>query len=267
MLSTPFRQAVAILAVAFALIEFGIPHIPPLFGIASAPIPNTVVVQYLVTIFVGILLWVSDNEQRWTEFKRPIHEILVRPDRKLTRRALLVVFPVLMAFVAYGRALPDMSAPPSFRAIHPAPPPSIPFRDRTIELTGLENPLRGEGSLEEHYEVGKRIYYQNCLVCHGDGLAGRGHYAAGFNPAPLNFQDVGTIAQLTESFVFWRIAKGGPGLPNEGTPWNSAMPAWETFLTEDEIWAVIIFLYEQTGHTPRTWEEHSAEGEAEGEGP
>ena len=47
--------------------------------------------------------------------------------------------------------------------------------------------------------------------------------------------------------MFWRIAKGGPGLPREGTPWNSAMPAWEDLLTEDEIWAVIIFLYEQTG--------------------
>ncbi|NIP59075.1 MAG: cytochrome c [Gemmatimonadetes bacterium] len=39
------------------------------------------------------------------------------------------------------------------------------------------------------------------------------------------------------------------------------MPAWEDFLTEDEIWSVIIFLYEQTGLTPRTWEEA---GEAEG---
>ena len=110
---------------------------------------------------------------------------------------LLVAVPLLMAFVAYGRARPDMSAPPSFRAIHPAPPTSIPFRDETIELTGLENPLRSVGSLEEHYEVGKRVYYENCIACHGDGLAGRGHYAQGFNPAPLNFQDVGTIAQLT----------------------------------------------------------------------
>jgi mono/diheme cytochrome c family protein len=38
------------------------------------------------------------------------------------------------------------------------------------------------------------------------------------------------------------------------------MPAWEDYLTEDEIWAVIIFLYEQTGWQPRTWEEHGAEG-------
>ena len=37
------------------------------------------------------------------------------------------------------------------------------------------------------------------------------------------------------------------------------MPAWENFLTADEIWSVIIFLYEQTGHSPRTWEEAEAE--------
>ena len=37
------------------------------------------------------------------------------------------------------------------------------------------------------------------------------------------------------------------------------MPAWEDFLTVDEIWSVIIFLYEQTGHEPRTWEESSSE--------
>jgi len=97
------------------------------------------------------------------------------------------------------------------------------------------------------------------VPCHGDHLDGLGHFASGLNPLPANFQDNGTIAQLTESFVFWRVAKGGPGLPREGTPWNSAMPAWEEFLTEDEIWSVVLFLYDQTGWKPRTWEV-SAEG-------
>src|SRR5207253_1415095 len=92
-----------------------------------------------------------------------------------------------------------------------------------------------------------------------------------------------------ESFVFWRVAKGGPGLPREGTPWNSAMPVWEDFitdqisrsvrksshtgtpwnsampvwedfLTEREIWSVILFLYEQTGWKPRTWEKTEGAG-------
>jgi len=253
-LNTPFRQATAVLLFSYVLIEVGIPFIPPLFGVASAPVPNTVVLEYLVIAIVGILLWVSDNEQRWSEFKQPIHDVLVQPERRVARGALLVIVPGFIAFQAYTSAQPDISAPPSFRAIHPAPPTSITFQGEQMVLDGLENPLRSAGSLEEHYEVGKSIYYKNCMACHGDGLQGRGHYAQAFNPAPLSFQDAGTIAMLTESFVFWRIAKGGPGLPNEGAPWNSAMPAWEDFLTADEIWSVIIFLYEQTGHDPRTWE-------------
>ncbi len=76
-------------------------------------------------------------------------------------------------------------------------------------------------------------------------------YAHGLNPIPTNFTDPGTIAQLQESFLFWRIAKGGPGLPAEGGPWDSAMPAWEKFLKEEEIWEVILFLYDHTGQRPR----------------
>jgi hypothetical protein len=32
------------------------------------------------------------------------------------------------------------------------------------------------------------------------------------------------------------------------------MPAWEEFLTEEEIWDVIIFMYDFTGHRPRVRE-------------
>lgn len=259
-LDSPFKQATAVLVVAYVLIEFGIPYLPPLVGVASAAVPNTVVLQYMLTVLAGVLLWMSDSEEHWTGFKRPLRAVLVDPNRRASRRALLVAVPLLVAFVTYGQVRPAVSAPPSFRSIHPASPTSITFRGETLTLAGLENPLRSRGELEAHYEEGKRIYYRNCVACHGDYLDGRGHYAAGFNPRPLSFQDVGTIAQLTESFVFWRVAKGGPGLPNEGAPWNSAMPAWEEFLTADEIWSVILFMYEQTGRSPRTWEEAGSEG-------
>ena len=44
----------------------------------------------------------------------------------------------------------------------------------------------------------------------------KGPAARGFNPPPANFSDPTTIAMLQESYLFWRIKKGGVGLPIEG---------------------------------------------------
>ncbi|MEN8375183.1 MAG: cytochrome c [Gemmatimonadota bacterium] len=260
-LKHPLGAAVAIMVGSYLLIDFGIVYIPPLLGMDSAPVPNSVVLQYLATVFAGVLILASWNDERWAEFKRPFQETMVLPERRTLRSILMVALPLLIGLFVFLQVRPTVAAPSTLRSIHPAPPSQIDFRGRTMVLAGLNNPLRADGSISEDYEEGKRVYYQNCLPCHGDALAGDGHYARGFNPAPLSFDDVGTIAQLTESFVFWRVAKGGPGLPVEGTPWHSAMPVWEDFLTEDEIWSVIVFMYEQAGHSPRTWEEDEEGGE------
>ena len=251
----PFWQAFLLLILAYLLFKFGIAYLPGLLGLKSAPVPSSVVVQYMLIALVGILIHVSSDEARWRRFKEPIHGAMVDADKRWVRLALLILVPLVIGFATYQQTRPKVEAPVMLRSIHPAPPGQITFRGKTIQLTGLENPLRHRGSLAEHIATGKRIYYQNCLACHGDQLDGQGHFAHGFSPTPLSFADQGTIAQLTESFVFWRVAKGGPGLPREGTPWSSAMPVWEDYLTEDEIWAVIIFLYEQAGWKPRTWEE------------
>ena len=86
-------------------------------------------------------------------------------------------------------------------------------------------------------------------------MYGKGLFAYGLDPVPTNFQDSGTIAMLQESYLFWRILKGGIGLPEEGGPWASAMPAWEKFLKKEQIaWDVIAYLYEYTGQKPRALE-------------
>lgn len=251
----PLGQAVTLMVLAWVLIVYGVPLLPPLFGVESAPVPKSLIFQYMALAAVGVLIFVSRDEHNWELFKEPLHRTLIDPDRKVLRGAILALAPLLVGWLAYTQARPRVGAAAQLRSIHPAPPARITFRGRPMEITGLENPLRHEGNLDDHYLEGRRVYYQNCLPCHGDLLDGQGHFAHGFNPVPLAFDDPGTIAQLTESFVFWRIAKGGRGLPREGTPWNSAMPAWEDYLTEEEIWAVIIFLYEQSGWEPRTWEE------------
>lgn len=253
----PLGQAALILVVAYLVFEFGIRYLPPLFGVPSAPVPDSVLLQYMLTVLVGALIFVSDNQERWREFRRPIRAVLVDPDKGALRGGFLVAVPLLVGLITFLQVRPTVAAPSGLRSIHPAPPSRIDFQGTTMVLDGLENPLRADGSIAEDYERGKVVYYQNCLPCHGDALAGAGHFAHGFNPAPIDL--TGTLKDLTESFVFWRVAKGGPGLPLEGTPWNSAMPVWEDFLTEEEIWAVVIFLYEQTGVSPRTWEHAAAE--------
>ena len=105
-------------------------------------------------------------------------------------------------------------------------------------------------------DLGQEVYAKWCAHCHGDLMAGAGMFAHALNPIPTSFQDPGTIAMLREAFLFWRIAKGAPGLPEEGGPWQSAMPAWENFLSEEEMWNVILFLYEFTEYRPRAVEMH-----------
>lgn len=254
-LSHPFWQSTLIVVVSFVLIRWGIPYLPGLIGVASAPVPASVVLQYTLTSIVGALVWASADEKRWVLFKEPIHAVMVEPERKLVRTGFMIVVPLLVAFVTFNNVRPTIAAPASLRSIHPAPPTQITFQGETMVLNGLENPMREPGREEAAFERGKDLYYQNCMPCHGDYLNAGGHYAAGFNPTPLALRGNGTIAQLTESFVFWRIAKGGPGLPREGGPWNSAMPVWEDFLSADDIWSVTLFLYEQAGVSPRTEEE------------
>lgn len=258
-LKHPFWQAVAILVLAYLIIEFGIPRLP-----GSAVVPASVVLQYMCTVLVGVLIYVSDNEERWRQFQEPLKAMLVEQRLAPVRWSMLVLVPGLVGWITYGQVATTVTAPPNLRSIHPAPPTEITFRGKTMTLTGLENPLRAfPDSTPAFVAAGKQVYYENCLPCHGDHLDGLGHFASGFSPLPANFQDNGTIAQLTESFVFWRVAKGGPGLPREGAPWNSAMPKWEDFLTERQIWTVILFLYDQTGWQPRRWET-SGTGEAGG---
>lgn len=254
----PLGQLVLVMVVAYIVFEFGLWLVPPLLGMSSAPVPNSVLLQYMATVFVAALLYVSAQEQRWREFKEPIEETMVAPERRTLRAALLVALPIVVGLLVFMSVRPTVAAPSALRSIHPAPPSTITFRGKTLTLATLENPLRA-GDTQAAYLQGREIYTKNCMPCHGDALAGDGHFAHGFNPAPIDFTDVGTIPQLSESYVFWRVAKGGPGLPREGAPWNSAMPVWENFLTEEEIWAVVLFLYDQTGAQPRVM--HEAGGE------
>ena len=172
----PFWQAVLLLVLSYVLIRWGIQYLPPLIGMPSAPVPMSVVVQFMLIALVGILIFVSENEERWRRFKEPIQAALVEPRLLWVRGTMLVAVPLLVGYATFGAVRPRVAAPIQLRSIHPAPPAQITFRGRTIQLTGLENPLRTRGDMEEHLRTGRRVYYQNCLPCHGDLLDGKGHF-------------------------------------------------------------------------------------------
>jgi mono/diheme cytochrome c family protein len=204
---------------AYVLFRFGF----------KAPIPASVIMIYMGIISIALLAFVSSSEQRREEVSRPLVRVMTEK-----------------------RFFP--------RTVHPASPPEITVHDKKIEVESGDSPFRqletsNPEEFKKHVENGRRVYYQNCVFCHGDNLAGNGMFVHGLDPIPTNFADGDTIANLRETFLMWRVSKGGPGLPEEGGPWDTAMPAWEKFLKEDEMWDVVLFLYNFTNERPRAREE------------
>ena len=229
------------------------------YGI-EPPLPTSIVGMFMAIVTLALVAYVSAEQARLASAREKV-VTFVTDRRYLVPLVIVVVaLPLLAAWTAYRGATETPSAPLSPRTIHPVPPTTINFAGRTMDLVAEDNPYRAlqasdEAAYAAHVENGWRVYYENCFYCHGDDMRGEGHFFYGFDPLPAKFQGDGTINILQESYVFWRIAKGGPGLPNESTPWASAMPAWEKFLTEEEIWDVTLYLYEHTGHKPRAKEE------------
>lgn len=219
------------------------------------PLPAQVVMMFMIMSFFAFIIYFSIQDETLKAFVEPMRAVLADEDKKVAR--IIIVFiavPLLAGYLTYVKVKPSFEPPVSARITHPEPPSEIAFKDRTIRILGLENPLRKDiANLSKNVAEGKDVYYKNCFFCHGDDLDGKGHFSQAFNPPPPPFRGIDTIAQLPESYVFWRIAKGWRGLPTGAHPWNSAMPVYEDFLEEDAIWKVILYIYDATGNKPRTW--------------
>ena len=229
----------------------------------TVPIPASVVSLYMGIVTLAIVAYMSSSEERRDEVSRPLVRFMTEKRYTALLGATVVAIPALAAANVYVKMNVPVEPPLFSRTIHPASPSEITVHDKKIDLDAGENPFlplqtSNPEEFRKHVENGRRVYYRNCVFCHGDNMTGNGMFVHGLDPIPTNFSDQGAIAMLRDSFLFWRIAKGGPGLPEEGAPWDSAMPAWEKILKEDEIWDAILFLYDFTGQKPRAKEEAHA---------
>ena len=245
-----------IAAIAHAIVVVGIPALGGLMKPGTWPVvPAHLVQLYMFFIVIVILLYAAADEERWRHIRDELRFFFSAREVRVARTTAIFAITLSGGYLAYAAVRPGLETPPELRAIHPAPPTSFSIGGKVYNLLTLDNPLRADKqNFARNVKAGADIYFKNCVFCHGDKLDGKGHYADAFHPLPANFQDVGTIAQLQESYLFWRIATGGWGLPREGAPWNSSMPVWHHFLSETEIWQVILFLYDFTGHEPRARE-------------
>jgi len=239
-MKSPLAKAGILLAGMYVFLKF----ILPLF---TAPLPASLIFLYLTLTLGASILFYTMSGSDIDEFMGPVGRFLTGAGQvgiaNTARILLFIVFPLLVGWQTYSKLAPSDAPPAENRTIHPAPPG---------EFVGLANPYP---KTQENIMMGKGLYAAFCSPCHGANFDGKGPAARGFNPPPANFSDPGTIAQLQEAYLFWRIKKGGVGLPIEGMPWKSAMPRWEVELPEEWIWKIIMGEYAGAHQSPRTWEE------------
>lgn len=216
--------------------------IMPLF---TAPLPASLIMLYMMLMFSGIMIFMTLSGTSMDSFLGPIFKFISGDGQdgslKTARLVVLALFPLLVGWQTYSSTAPSALPPAENRTVHPAPPG---------EFAGMSNPVP---NTPENVMTGKGLYAAYCSPCHGN-FDGKGPAAKGFNPPPANFKDPTTIAMLQESYLFWRIKKGGVGLSVEGMPWKSAMPRWEFELKDEQIWKIILGEYDGAGQKPRTWE-------------
>lgn len=94
----------------------------------------------------------------------------------------------------------------------------------------LTNPLPAD---PDSLARGAELYQNHCALCHGPEGMGDGPAAENLSPpaTPLAI----TVRHLSDGYLFWRIAEGG-------SQWGTAMPAYGSILTDEDIWHLINFL-------------------------
>ena len=146
-LRSRFFQAVAIFVVAFVVLRFGIR--PP------APWSVLSLYMFIISLAAAHLRLVRPRllaRLRVADLADP-H----RPRYRMLRSVIVVAVPLLLGYYAYTQAAARPQAPPELRAVHPAPPASIQFRGKEINIAGFDNPLRKDAAaFKKHAAAGGR---------------------------------------------------------------------------------------------------------------
>ena len=89
-------------------------------------------------------------------------------------------------------------------------------------VKATKNPLDQATGLK----LGRPLFQENCVICHGKAGKGDGEAAAAMKPRPKSLADKAVQAQ-TDGELFWKISEG-----------REAMPGWKS-ISEKERWALV----------------------------
>jgi len=263
--------AVVTLVVVYLTFQFLAPYISMLIvgKDRPLPLPSTLLFIYMILTLIGLGIFITTSDRKIEEFKSPLVNFLKggQPGLQgILRTVVLVMVPFLVGWVVYTRTAPNVKPPVMIRVQHPTMPGRFesmvnPMREPTdamikkyaekYRLSTFSGEEARKVFVEEATAEGRNLFQINCRPCHGTKANGAGPMARGFRLKPADFTDSGTIATVVENYAFWRVRKGGLGLPDQATPWDSAMPVWERDLTEEEIWKIIMAEYDIADKEPR----------------
>jgi mono/diheme cytochrome c family protein len=263
--STLFFWTIGTLVGIYLFLALAVPYVTMWVTAQQAPVPvpQFAISIYMICAIIGALVYVSSNEERWREFLEPLVSLLLVPDGRgrVIGLGSLAVIPLIVGWVVWEQVVPAAGTPTSGRIQHPTPPIVVSVQTRGQEeavarpFTELVNPFNVLSAEEQAavIEEGKVLFQKNCRPCHGSKADGAGPLARGLRLQPADFRDPGTIATVVEGYAFWRVLKGAFDDNHllQATPWNSAMPAWEQELTEQEIWKIVMAEYVTAEVEPR----------------
>lgn len=233
-----------IMGLAYIFYRFGMAHFTNLLtGKGALPIPSSIVFMYMILTAIGVGVYYTTSTERMQRIFEPFLNIFrdaggVGIGKKSGRILLCTAFPLIAGYYIYDKFA--VSYEPE------ADPPGIHF-DLPGPFQPLNNPFKWS---PETVKEGSVIFIRNCQPCHGALADGNGWMARAWQPKPANFRESGTIAQLSERSLFWRITEGGIGLPPGSMGYRSVMPRWQDVLSEDDRWKVNIFEYVHAGQWP-----------------
>ena len=160
---------------AFVFLRWGI----------DPPLPASIQGMFVAILTLALLAYLSADSAHFRFVLDRFVAFTTEKKYTIPLLAVIVLLPCLVALRVYFEVTEGPAPPLSSRTIHPPPPVSIEVAGNTIDLVNDDNPYRAletedPAAFEEHVENGRRVYYENCVYCHGDDMAGDGLFAHGF---------------------------------------------------------------------------------------